>query len=351
MRKTLVWLGLAVVMLSLAAPVWAAEADRVGGEEEPLNIGRLVVIAEEVQKIDDIWCNRVKGYDPAKLAVGESIPVYYYTDNGFELEYFYYPVLFKDQLFMIVWEREGSFGFNDVMDRWLREAGAKVDCPLAIVWDYSNVYFYNGSRWQLLHRSGDIHMRMHDLPELDIENTSGEGLELRAMNQRLTPLADAYYGRLSLEQQAEVEEFRQEMAKAQEEAEVRALQELEQKMRAAGFVPIFVNGKLADYPGVVVENRVVIAPWEASEILRINAHEEDGCIILSNGEDSVSLRWQDGSVSKNGQPMGQLKLVRVDRNFYMDLDDHNVSVRDFAEFFGMQVRWDAANRQINIISK
>lgn len=350
MRKTLVWLGLAVVMLSLAAPVWAAEADRVD-EEKPLNIGRLVVIAEQVKLLDNITANRVKGYDPAKLAVGESIPVYYYTNSGFVQRYIYYPLLFEDQFFMVVGESGGSFWPDNVMDRWLREAGVRTDRPLAMVWDYACVYLYDGSQWQLLHRSGDIHMRMHDLPELDIENTSGEGLELRAMNQRLTPLADAYYGRLSLEQQAEVEEFRQEMAKAREEAEVRALQELEQKMRAAGFVPIFVNGKLADYPGVVVENRVVIAPWEASEILRINAHEEDGCIILSNGEDSVSLRWQDGSVSKNGQPMGQLKLVRVDRNFYMDLDDHNVSVRDFAELFGMQVHWDAVNRQVNISSK
>lgn len=343
MRKSLVWLSLLVVMLSLAAPVWAVEAGGID-EEKPLNIGRLVVIAEQVKGWDNIAANRVKGYDPAKLAVGESIPVYYYTDNGFEREYLYYPVLFEDQFFIIVWEREGRFDYNNVMDRWLREAGVKVDCPLAIVWDYSNVYFYNGSRWQLLHRSGDIHMRIHDLPEMDVEKVSGEGLELRAMNQRLTPLVDAYYGRLSLEQQAEVEEFRQDMAKAQEEAEVRALQELERKMRAAGFVPIFVNGKLADYPGVLVKGQVVVDPMYGADILGLSLSTDNGYFVYSDGENSLLLHWRDGWLNQDNKTIGQLKMTRVNNDYY-------VGIRDLAEFFGMQVHWDKAGGRVLVTSK
>lgn len=349
MRKTLVWLSLLVVMLSLAAPVWAVEADGVGGEEETLDIGRQVVIAEQVKQWeniatnDDIAATGVKDYDPAKLVVGESIPVYYYTDRGFELRYIYYPVLFEDHLFMMVGERSGSFSYNDLMDRWLQKAGVKVDCPLAIVWDYSNTYYYDGSQWHLFHH-GDVHMRFDDLPEMDVEKVSGEGMELRAMNQRLTPLADAYYGRLSLEQQVEVEEFRQEMAKAQEEAEVRALQELERNMRAAGFVPIFVNGEMSEFPGTVAKGQVVVDPMYGADILGLSLSTDDGYFVYSNGAKSLRLHWRDGWLNQDNKTIGQLKMTRVNNDYY-------VGIRDLAEFFGMQVRWDKAGGRVLVTSK
>lgn len=354
-------------LLLWAAPVWAAEADKVGGEAL-LGIGRLVDIAEQVHRYGNNAPVGVKAYDPAKLEVGQFVGWYDYVgeEEGFVESAWLWPLIYggeNGQLAFVVVEKVpyGGFRLDDDIEDWFLAAELTLTKPVAVVKTQSCIYLYDGSQWQLL---DETPFKRRGLAVLDIESPPDtSAIKLRAMcdrNVELVAIADAYLGRLSLEQQAEVEEFRQEMAaiQKQKEEEKRALAAEQaaidqaawlQELRARGYMPVYLDGEFQYSVCSVLNGKAMIALNLTSDNRKFESLKQrrlGNSVSLYSEDRDCWLDLHTGQLHNydDDQVLGQVLVKKSDGIEWVEL-------RKLAELFGMQVRWDKAGGRVLVTSK
>lgn len=303
MKKLFLMLAV-LVWLALPGQAWAAEAQ----EDTYLTMEQQLEIVRKVKAISPWGHLQVPAYNPAKLEVSCPLPIYIYTEEGFEQHGQYLPLLFEGQPVFFVLDDGNGYYLDSRIYNWLLQAGAALDKPFALVWDKTSLYYYDGAKWLLLYQFRSF--QDPNCAVLDVTkpvDTSNLALtELRPVQS----LEDAYFERWPGEEEVVVY--------------------LAGEKRAAG---------------VLTKGRAFLPLRAICDMLNVQVDYDAATqrIYLHNRQDVYTFRLNEEQVNFNGRRFMVFDAPSFERDGVTYLP-----MRYLAELLQLEVQWDEAARRVDL---